>query len=452
MDCYTKNTSNFLARTIFILIIMVIIPFRSLYSQGYVDAYEPFWYLKGTGAQATSLSYNTTAHSTGINDIVSNPALLGEAEKFKGSISLLADNFHQNARLGSSSNSFNHENSNISGLDNIGLVYPVAVYRGSFVLGLSYTNRAIYNYVSRSSTREYNYDYGYGYLTEDIEESGRLHSLNLGGALEIDKNFFVGLSLHLYNGYRDYHFTGKDEDKKDQYSNEYYDDLIIEENIETDYSGWNFSIGTLYKGGNFKWGLQLKSPMTLNAKENSVIDTSMIWSDGFRFDTTLTFKGIEYETSFPLQISTGIAFDIGNITMAMDLAIKNWNDINFNSDLEDVQGNSIDNKVEDDIGSYLTKTTNYGLSLIIPLNYQSNINAGFRSIGKPNEDLDNKYARLRLYSIGLDYDINDNFMLGISYQLADGNNNISQYFDTQKEENYRNHRLTISTDIIFGKN
>ncbi|HMA62457.1 MAG TPA: hypothetical protein VKP78_07380 [bacterium] len=450
MKFFFSSMFNFIKKSIFILtfVSIIFLPIHALFSQTYEDAYKPFWYLKDAGAKSASLAYNNTAISRGIDGLISNPALLGEVTNFQGQFSLVTDQFNQDARLGSSDNSFNNETSQLSSLDDIGLVYPVPVYRGSFVLGISYTNRAIYNYLSKSSGWQYESDPEYRYyLEEDIIEEGRLNSLNLGGAIEVEKGLFLGLSFHLYNGFRDFKFTGIDEDRDDLY---YYDRFNLNKNIETDYFGWNFSLGTLYKGESFKWGVKLATPLKLKATENSTIDTTMYWDDGVKFDTSLVFKDLEYKTAFPTKISSGLSFNINQFVVSLDIAINNWNDIDFDSDLEDAAGVSADKRIKDNISQYLARSTDYGFGLMIPITQRGQINLGYRSIGKPIEELSGEYERLLLYGLGFDYQVNQNMFLNLSYQLATGNNNQSHYFYTDKEENYRNHRLTLSTGIIFN--
>ncbi|MCF7740289.1 MAG: hypothetical protein K9N00_00705, partial [Candidatus Marinimicrobia bacterium] len=209
--------------------------------------------------------------------------------------------------------------------------------------------------------------------------------------------------------------------------------------------------GSLYKGENFKWGVKLATPLKLKATENSTIDTTMYWDDGVKFDTSLVYKDLEYETTFPLKISSGISFNINNFTVSMDIAINNWNDIGFNSDLEDAGDVSADKRIEDNISQNLAQATDYGFGLMIPVTQRGQINLGYRSLGKPVEELSGEYERLQLYGIGFDYQINQNMFLNLGYQLATGNNNQSHHFFTDKEENYKNHRLTLSTGILFNK-
>ena len=435
---------------IFSLVLFIfLLPQFNLIAQTYTDAYKPFWYLKGAGSRNTAVAYNSTAYAKGISGLISNPALIGNIKNFQGGISIFSDKINQEARLGHSSNSFNNESARISGLDNIGIIYPVPVYRGNFALGISYTNRAIYNNVSESSGWEYESDQEYRYyLSESIVEEGQLNSLNIASSIEFEKNLFLGLGLHIYNGYRNFQYNGTDKDREDLY---YYDDFSLEKDIETDYKGWNFSFGTLYQSDNFKWGIKVATPLQLSAKENSVIDTTMSWDDGYQFDSTLTFKGLEYKTMFPLDISTGVSLNINNIIVTMDLSLSNWNDINFNSNLEDAGGVSADKRIEDNLSKYLTRTTNYGFGLIIPFSDFGNINCGYRLINKPIDDLKDKYKSLNLFAAGFDYQVSQTFMFSLAYQFAYGHDQGSHYFYTDKEENYKNHRFTISTGILFNQ-
>ena len=440
------NMSKFLGKILYFLALtgLFFVPLKNLSSQNFTDAYKPFWYLKGAGAHSTAISYNSTSHAEGINGLVGNPALLGEVQKTQASFSILSDVFNQKVRLGYEDN-YNNEIATKAGLDNIGIVYPIPVYRGSFVIGVSYTNRAIYNYISESSGWEYehiNPDTGY-YLTEEIRENGRLNSLNLGGAMEVSKDIFVGLGFHLYNGERDFDFDGYDQDRGDFY---YYKRYSLNKDINTDYNGWNFSFGSLYRGDNFKWGVKLSTPLKLNATEDYTIDTTQTWDYESPFDTTISGENQEYSTKLPMKISTGISLNISNVIVSMDLSINNWDQIEFDSNFD--SDGSIDQFVNESIALNLTQTVDYGVGLILPFTNSGNISLGYRLIGKPLENLTSKYQNLDLYSAGLNYQIN-NFEFELGYQMSRGYNNESHFFYTDKEEKYRNHRFAFTTRFIF---
>ena len=431
-------------------------------SQNYFErSYKPFWYFKGSSATDIALANNNTISSGAVSALSNNPALIGKQNNVVTGLSISHNLFQQRGKIGNnyfpSSNDFTKSNQNHNGIDNFGIVYPVSVYQGSFVIGLSYSNRVRYNYKSKASGQAIdlftNYNYAVREVSEKINQKGSLNSYNAGFALELQKDFFLGLSLHFYSGERNHTMRSK-EYYKENYP--YNDTHIIESRINSEYNSFNLSIGSLYKGEHFEFGLKLTSPLTIHSQDNWNIDTVWNYEGGGTWDTTITDNNFEYKMSYPITISTGLAYKINNIKFSLDLALLNWDEIDyiikekayFNPGYKN--SGKIENSVSKLIGSNLKSTINYGFGIqYFAKNME--INAGYRLMNKPKKNLDEQFSKLNLFGLGLNYNLTEKFTLGLGYQYSHGKNKGSPYFLTRKEEHYNNHRVVMTAELNITK-
>jgi len=418
------------------------------------QAYQPFWSFKGNGITDAGLAYNNTVISGNISSLSNNPALMGKKKKIITAISFNSNLFQQHAEMGNSyyKKAATDSKQIKSGLDNFGVIYPVSVYKGNFVLGFSFSNRVKYNYHSEASgtgVTLYNDDtYTQYKLQETVNQKGNLNSYNFSGAIQFRENIYLGTSLHIYNGKRYFEYNAKDEDEYNYFS---YQINKLEENLNSDYFGYNMSFGILYESKYFECGFNFSTPLNLNVKEDWNSDTTDIYDDGNKFNASSSFNNYKYNTIYPNKFSAGFAIKNDGLKVSLDVTFNDWDKIEYNIDRNQYSNqNEIESDVQNNINSNLSGNIDYGIGVQYNMD-RSELNLGYRIMGKPKKDLEKKYDKLNLFGLGLNYNLTEKFTLGLGYQYSHGKNKGSPYFLTRKEEHYNNHRVVMTAELNITK-
>jgi len=275
-----------------------------------------------------------------------------------------------------------------------------------------------------------------------------MNSLQFGTSVEFKKNLFMGLSVNFYRGYRNYKYTGTDIDTEDIYT---YYNYVRHETIKPDYTGWNINAGILYCSSYFKFGTRISSPLKLNVHEKSQIDSTTIFDDLTESSGFIPYD-LKYKTKFPIEIASSIAFTFYDITIAFDIATRDWGNINFKSNLytDTTFTEKIDPAINDDIRLNLRTTTDFGIGLLIPFWSTLSVQLGYRIIPRPYYKLTDNEKYITLMGLGLEGIIEDQIMLDLSYQISMGRQSIENtYFGTYTTQLIQEHQFTISTSLLF---
>ena len=412
-------------------------------AQSFEDALKPFWYPRGFGASSSSLSFNNTGITRDFTSVSANPANLGLVRRSNAFLSFQAGEFDQYGTLESNNELFGKDS--YFRFDGFGIVYPVPVYQGSLVFGVAYVPVFQYKYLlSAEGMVSLGADTAIS-LKHTLQESGSLYSLRFAGAVELMRDLFLGLSINLYNGYRNSEYTGIDRDTYDLY---YYDYFRRTENFDPSYSGWNISLGMLYNSPLFKLGLKIATPIMLKVKEKSEFTEFETYDD--QSDSSwITTYSIPYDITYPFDISAGIAFSLLNYSITLDAAIHMWDGIKFKSNLYDGEIH-IDPGINNDLESELHTTMDYGIGFIIPITVTSKAQIGLRVIPRPYNNLSNNEKNINILGIGFENLFENQISVGLSYQLVTGNQTIyNNYFGTATSQSFQDHQFTISTSILF---
>lgn len=413
------------------------------------DALRPFWHARGFGSSALALAYNNTAIANDPYAISANPANLGLVQTTNAFLSFQYGLFNQYGKL--EDNKDIPKEDKYFRYDGLGFIYPVPVYKGSLVFGLAYVPSIQYNHNLKSEgmvSAIVNSETFGVFLKHNINELGTLYSFRLGSSVEFKKNLFLGLSLNVYNGYREYKYTGIDIDTTDAFD---YTTYIRKESIKPDYNGWNINFGALYSSQRFKFGVRISTPLKLKVHEESRFD--WLESRDDPPDTNgIDLYDIDYKTTFPLEFASSLAFTFYDITIAFDFATRDWGGINFESNLytDTTFTEKIDPGINDNIRLNLRTTTDFGIGLIIPLNEKLTAKLGYRIIPRPYYDLPDDEKRITLLGFGMEGFFENQIIVGISYQLLMGRQSTyNEYFETTTSQRFQEHQFTISTSILL---
>jgi hypothetical protein len=335
---------------------------------------------RGTGAGSRALGMGNAY--IGVADDFSasiwNPAGLAQMRRLElmggiSSVGLTNDATFFSAAQKSSTSATN--------MDNVGFVFPFPTVQGSFVVAFGY--HRIADYASSLSFDGFNdkssiipslydatasYDIPYNvYLTNTtgytavqknvqqrgtIKETGSLGTWSFSGAVDIEENISIGLSLNVYSGVYDYTRNFIEEDSRNFYVNSaaglradsaylrfnkfYYDSFV-----NSELSGSNITLGMMYRTDFFRAGLVFKGPTSLKVEEaysndgQSVFDNTGTWAS---LPNTTHSYAVPNDTVGPNEYGVQSPWTIGfgasvylmpELLIALDVEQTDWTQIEW---------------------------------------------------------------------------------------------------------------------------
>ncbi|MDD8016813.1 MAG: outer membrane protein transport protein [Bacteroidota bacterium] len=361
------------------------------YSQFTEDALRYSQRGDGVGARAMGMGNAYIGVSDDYSAAVWNPAGLAQLRRleFTGGISNYGLT-NDASYLGTKTS----DNTAATSLDNLGFVFPFPTERGSLVFAVGY-NRLV-NYASVVSFNGFNsqssiiptlydsdvrYDvpfntnltnnYGYTAIQGNVnqsgtlKESGRLGQWSFSGAIDVEENISIGISLNVLNGSYNSTRNYLEADTKNMFNNAsanlpidsaylrfnkfYYDSFL-----HSDLSGGGVTFGAMYRSDVFRVGLIAKSPTSITIKETysyagqSVFDNAGTWqpyydSSASRWITSPYTQHStpetpnEYGISSPWTLGGGFSwYVVPQLLLAVDIEHTDWTQIEWkdNADLE----------------------------------------------------------------------------------------------------------------------
>ncbi len=337
---------------------------------GAATAQEEVFFLgheTGVGARAIGMGGAFSGIADDYSAVYWNPAGLGQIRRMEMNIGF-SHNIAENDLnfLGSTFNSTN----SATRLNSFGFVFPVPTYQGSMVFAAGY-NR-VHDFDNVLELDGFNTDYSsyadyvlpnwgadddFEYFTdiddslnqyESLIEEGTMNHFVVSGAVEVQKNFFLGASLNFISGKDDYNLVFTEKDLMNIYNSylEYEDEdgitNVIMNDLDTwsygqgivsDFSATNLKVGALYRYNDaLRLGATILFPTTYTITEN--------WSETFdeTYDDTppleqLGFNGeFEYKIQEPYSIAAGASFKLLNLLLSGGLEFQDWSQAKFKSE------------------------------------------------------------------------------------------------------------------------
>jgi len=415
-----------------------------LHAQNWEDALRPFWSAQGFNAASLSrIASNQTHLDPAV--ITFNPAHLGLISQPQAYLTLQWGRFNQAGRMNQAANSLNAHERYLRP-SGFGVFYPVSVYQGSWVMGITFAPVTQYNTLLKTQNLTTENDDNVT-LTHAINESGTLSALRLGSAVEFRPNFFIGLSLNLLRGSRRYSFIGTDTDDLDLYT---YSRFIYEESINPEYRGWNADLGLIFHSKFYRFGLRISSPIKLNVQEASYTKWYETY-DNASDSTIYNEFNPSYRTTYPFEIAPQLALTLRGITIHFDFILHDWTRIRFESDnIVDSNGDRIDSKVNSDLKWNLKPTTEMGVGLTFPLGSHLTFQAAGRLVPSPYYTTADDERNLILLGTGLDLRVQELVTIAFGYQAAIGKRTLTNtYFGTTNTQKFNEQQLIVSTSVRF---
>ena len=197
------------------------------------------------------------------------------------------------------------------------------------------------------------YDTVYNYLLPPIDEkvTGRLDEIVVSLGIELSKSLSLGAGVNVYNG----SFTSDvnfllpvGEEEFDPYGRSAFSFCPT---IESDYSGFNFTIGAMYAIKKLRLAGVVKTPFTLKEDNDVQLLADFleygIVNEPVSRSISLLFK-TDREWKMPSMIGLGTSYQINSLTVAVDVEFRNYSktELTYRENLANPAGD----KVTTDLG------------------------------------------------------------------------------------------------------
>jgi long-subunit fatty acid transport protein len=432
------------------------------------------------GARALSMGNAYTALSNDLSAGLFNPAGFGLIRKLQFNGSINYNSLGNNTTfLG---NQVNYSSTSTN-LDQFGFVFPVPTAQGSLVFSLGYSqlvdfNRSmkfdgynsgntsmIQSLTNSSSADDRDFTYLL-YLNNKVDDShnstaingklnqsgkitqeGSINSWFFSGAVEVEKNVFIGATIDIYNGkfkrtsdYYEDDFNGvyasvllDPTEPKTKGFQTFYRNTIL----DWDIAGWDAKVGLLAKLNEFiNVGATIRFPKTFTIKErfNAYGESNFAGASFSTIDADPPFDySSEYDITTPYEFTFGGAYSDKDLIISADLKLIDYSQMKFSSGLDNQTRSDINSDIKDLFRTVLNVSA--GAEYCLP-NTPVSLRAGFMLNPSPYKDdpseYDKKYITAgvgfkasKSISIDLGYaygwwkDIGDNYSVKVSRTYQD---------------------------------
>ncbi|MBN1351375.1 outer membrane protein transport protein [candidate division KSB1 bacterium] len=334
----------------------------------------------GINARAMGMGNTRICTAEDFSAAFSNPAALGMVRRMElqGSFSHLKIQ-DQALFLGKATT----DSKNSTKLNTLGFVFPVPTYRGSLVFSIGFARLRDYEsslkmqafnpqhssyrpildeiypdiYTYYDSTLQDYVDYFIDTTIDDsvfqketLISSGGLKAWTVSGALEVQKDIFLGASINVWSGSEEHTLTFVEEDQNEYYQAadtsitedgiviyDYNDFKSLEsmQKINSEFNAINLKIGLLYRMNQFmKLGLTVESPKTFTIKEKWEDESTVNFDDGsYAEPSPNPYSGeSEYKIQEPYIFGFGASASLLNFTLAGDVELVDWSQAKFLTD------------------------------------------------------------------------------------------------------------------------
>ena len=431
---------------------------------------------------AASMVMPGVSHASGFGAYQENPATMALFEEGFLSFSLNSRLLNESTNYLGNQSEFDDNQTNIG---DIGFVYRVPTSQGSLVLGAGYSQSVDFNRAFSGGGRNnqstitdfYNsslssdslffaaFDvYALDFATTDssfsetesifrvglpqypginqnfdVTERGVLGDYSAFIATEFQENLFVGVSLGFLSGsyaYRrsfletdsqnDYNFAFIDSDGDGQGDTD-IDNIISEERIDAELSGFNARVGFVYKatqnlsiGGSYQYVGKLTVDEEYNTELTSTFDNGVEFFD----EAPGSFS---YKIDRPDRVNLGVTLENLNgftISGAAEGVFYSEGRIEFG----DIRDSDDEDAINDVVRSNLNDVINFRGGIEYQLNPLFTTRVGYAYFPSPQKNFD---SSRQFYSGGFSAQIFDDvtFDLGIQYSIWEDRNQLYSYFE-----------------------
>ena len=269
----------------------------------------------GVGARALALGEAYQAIGGDFYSLYYNPAALGLARGIRvdGSLTHRSSTVQTRYFGGPSSADLSS-----TGLDALGVVYPIPTRQGSLVFALgAYRVRDL---DSRYKVEGYNTsddpDLGESWIWARDVDRGALYGYSAGVSVELARGFFLGGSLQATSGTNDYQYLLMATDTEDVWTP--YEGHDWDDGIEYSYrgTGLRMTVGGLWQPVRaFSVGASIRLPHQVEITEHWYQSEVLYYDDGTS-ELTQDESGVfSYRLRIPSEFELGAALTLGGVTL-----------------------------------------------------------------------------------------------------------------------------------------
>jgi hypothetical protein len=433
--------------TLKIFCAFILISVTSLQAQNYNDAILLGFPGLGSNARALGMGNAFNALSDDASASYFNPAGFGLIKKMELSGGLSFNNFDNTTTLFGNETQDNTTNTS---LNRISFALPFPTYQGSLVFGLSYHNSKDLSSIvkfdgfnSGSNSKIQSLLDGYIpydlYLTDtsfntiingnlnqsgDILNTGGIDNWTFSGAIEFDKNFFIGGSLTIINGTFESVNNYYEDDTRNIYqgitasgepqTNDFLT-FNLSNNLKWELGGWNAKLGFMYQLEDLaRFGATVQFPKTFAINEEFSLTGFSEFGTGQKYDLDESYNdNVSYDIKTPFELTGALAVNFKGIIVSAEATYIDYTQMEFSSG-EGLSSSYI-TEINRSIKDVLTSGLNYnvGFEYTVPT-VGLRIRGGFMNQPSAFADDDSEFDHKYLTG-GLGYLANGKIGIDVAY-------------------------------------
>lgn len=407
-------------------------------------------------AKALGMGNAFISRLSGASSSQFNPAAIAFAKKAQFDASLDYNSMSNDATL--FGNKLNGSQASTT-FNEVGVILPVPTIQGSMALAIGYNQQknfnknmsysgfnsgessAIHDYVysNYAAERDFAFYLGLSYPVGNDRDTtllnGHLHQLGkitgdgginswfLSGAIEVEKDIFVGATLNLLSG----SFNQTKIHTEDDANNIYNENFLLDpldnktadfksftttQKIVWDIAGWDLKLGLIAKvNEQVNVGFTIRLPRTFTIKETYSVTGRSIFGTGSDWEEYLDDLKSEYDITAPAEYSAGASYAERNFTLSGEIKLVDYSSMEFSSGFDGLTRDEKNRDIKD-----LMRTTvniNAGGEYLIP-NLGLALRAGFMMMPSAFKDDPSEYDK-KFITAGLGYNLTKGTQLNIGY-------------------------------------
>jgi len=409
------------------LILTVFLP-TQLAAQNYYDALRLSIPGIGSNARALGMGNAYQALSDDFSAAIFNPAGFGLLRRLEIAGGIDYSKYENDALF--FGNMTEYSNSKTK-LNQLSFAFPFPTIRGSMVFAIGYHRDVVFN--EALSFRGFNPGansmiqslLGQGdvsyllFLTDSTGENtpingqldqegtiladGSIGRWSFAGAVEVQKNMFIGATVNVVTGdyqrTRDYY----EDDRRNIYglnietdpgnpNTADFQSFYLNDILKWDLSGWDAKVGFLFQPTNYlRFGGSVQFPTTYNIKEEYIVNGESIFARSSEVIDPPLESALEYEISSPFIFSGGGAISLFGLIVSGDISYMDYSQMEFAGDGLSPTEISANNKV---IKETFKDVLNFnaGAEFTIP-NIGLRLRGGFMYMPSPFKDDPSEFDR-----------------------------------------------------------
>ncbi len=406
-------------------------------NNGWTQEHVFFWGEElGVGARAMAMGGAYVGVADDYSAVYWNPAGIGQMRRMEFNLGF-------NHNMVSNKASFLGNQYDATGsttrMNSLGFIFPIPTYRGSLVFGFGYNKVRDYDNVLEIEGFNPHYaafpdivvptytdwitDVNDSLLqNESILEEGSRNQYTLSAAVEMQENFYIGVSMNIVRGRNDYglHFVESDVRNLYRYFNE------SEKNVsDLDYWDYNQSIATDFNATNWKFGILYHMGQALRVGATVTTGTHYKlkenWSEDWKeyYDTAIEpaeyddSGNYEYEIREPYTFGLGASYRVSNLLLSGALDYKDWSQAKFLTEpsVSSVSMAEVNRAIRS--GLKAVTTMRFGVEYYVPI-LLARVRAGYFNQPSPYKNVELR-PKKNFYSAGVSFMLDKQVMMDVAY-------------------------------------